>query len=1134
MTKTLKKWLICLFAALALVLMCAAWLPATSFAQAQTDSAPVKNLYDVEQADLTFTSNGNYFAKHDQVTLGSDTYGNAGTYYNAVHVCVGDNGQGQFISELVYDISAYDYDFFTAIVGTNNYEAAGGYTNELIYQVYADGDLLTQTSHALKVFELERLACKVPADAQTLTLRAVSAVNAPYYGDSYWVSPALSYFTKNGTAALKDMPVSGNNTEIGQEEYAVKSATLNDGQGGTIVDKNAITGAIHGNYAAASGGQLWKFGADYDISGANYTRLTMDVGMLFNETENNVVFTIRAIGGVSADLAVSPAMNGTTYHHFDVAIPVGTTKIQIYAQSQSNMREFGNLAICNATLYKGSMETPVLYGEVTCTESELAFGDPLPALQGEFRVNGATVPGTLALDADQTLQPGTNEYTWTFTAAAADCYQTATGSISLEVGPGNGYISPSNDEAEFVLERDDSEVVFPLLAVPETIEIKLGEEGSVVAKENYHLDADGSTLSFAAAYLESLGAGDHVFHATCENGDFTVTIHVRTIQQVQPELLNLYNEQYTTITSQYYPPEAGTEYFAKLPSIDLGRGENAQTYVNVLQVLVNGPFTDQDPALGTYFSALTYDISDYRYDYFSVTVGNARADADGNGNFILYQVMVDGQVLAQTTHYLAPYETQLLTCKIPAGAQEIRLHAQSENGLAYGECNWANPVLTCFEAEEASQTALSSMTPSGLEADEHYAVGSATLNNGEGGTITDENAITGNLNGPYGEIWKFGADFDISDKKYNRLTMDVGVLNGDTQSKIVFIIRAIEGASGDLAVSPAIDGSGSYHFDIVIPAGTTKIQIWAQSENNVESRAAVAFCNATLYAGGKQTPTLLGSVTSAADDLQWGDGAPALSGNFTVGKATVQGTLALDAGQTIEIGTHTYSWTFTPADTAAFATVTGTVELTAGRRTLDLSGVAVEDASFVYDGTAHSLTVSGTLPEFVSVRFDGNSRTAVGTTEVIVSFVIDEEHADLYEPIPSRTAQLTVTEAAFIGAEDAAAQHTLGSGQDVSFTLSLDAVNATVSLGGSTLSADDVTVNGRTVTFSANYLETLGEGEHVFTVSTDGGTFTLTVTCEAARGCGGVLTGGGIAFTLLAAGAAVAIVLVRRRRTDGK
>ncbi len=638
MTKTLKKWLICLFAALALVLMCAAWLPATSFAQAQTDSAPVKNLY--EDTPKSYVSANNptepWFAKPASIELGDTSLGNAGTYYNAVQLLV-MNVEGQLYSEVVYDISAYDYDFFTVTVG-NRSKGGDGFTNEITYQVYADDSLLTRTSHPLAAYEIERLACKIPAGTQELTLRAVSSLTNPAYGECNWVSPALSYFTENGTAALKDMPVSGNNTEIGQEEYAIKSATLNDGQGGTIVDENAITGAIHGNYAAASGGQLWKFGADYDISGANYTRLTMDVGMLFNETKNNVVFTIRAIGGVSADLAVSPAMNGTTYHHFDVAIP----------------------------------------------------------------------------------------------------------------------------------------------------------------------------------------------------------------------------------------------------------------------------------------------------------------------------------------------------------------------------------------------------------------------------------------------------------------------------------------------------------------AGTTKIQIWAQSENNVESRAAVAFCNATLYAGGKQTPTLLGSVTSAADDLQWGDDAPALSGNFTVGKATVQGTLALDAGQTIEIGTHTYSWTFTPADTAAFATVTGTVELTAGRRTLDLSGVAVEDASFVYDGTAHSLTVSGTLPEFVSVRFDGNSRTAVGTTEVIVSFVIDEAHADLYEPIPSRTAQLTVTDAAFIGAEDAAAQHTLGSGQDVSFTLSLDAVNASVSLGGSALGADDVTVNGRTVTFSANYLETLGEGEHVFTVSTDGGTFTLTITCEAARGCGGVLTGGGIAFTLLAAGAAVAIVLVRRRRTDGK
>lgn len=1131
MRKVLKRWTIAVLAVAALALFFAALLPVTRVAQAQNASAPVKNLY--EDTPKSFTSANNptdpWFAKPATIELGDASLGNSGMYYNAVQVLAQKTGEEMPWSEIVYDISAYDYDFFTVTVG-NRAKGGDGFSNEITYQVWADDAMLTQTSHPLVAYEIERLACKIPDGAQELRLKAVCNVNNTAYSECNWASPVLSYETENTMTQLSAVPVSGNNTETGQEEYKIGSAVLNNGAGGTITDENAITGAIHGDY----GNNTWKFSADYDISGANYTRLTMDVGMLFNETENKVVFSVRAIGGVSADLAVSPAMDGTTYHHFDVAIPAGTTKIQIWAQSQSNTKAYGNLALCNATLYAGSKETPAVYGSVTCTETELAFGDPLPALQGEFRVNGATVPGTVALDSDQTLQVGTFEYDWTFTATAADCYQQVKGKISLEVARGNGYISPSDDEADFVLERGGADVVFPLLTLPETMELKL--DGQIVSAENYRLESEGA-LVLSAAYLETLPAGDHVFTAVCENGDFTVTVHVKTIEQAQPAQLNLYNEQYTSITSQHYP--ADEEYFSKLASIQLGRGDTAAEYANVLQLLVNGPFADQDPELGTYFSALTYDISMYRYNYFSVTVGNANAqvDSDGEvvaGNNILYQVMIDGEVVAQTTHYLAPFETQLLTCSIPAGAQEIRLHAQSESGLAYGECNWANPVLSVFKTEEAAQALLKDMTASGLETDERFSIGPATLNDGMGGTITDQNAITGAINGDYGNnTWKFSADFDISDKNYNRLTMDVGMLNNETQNKVVFTVRSIGGlVKTDLAVSPALDGTSSYHFDVTIPAGTTKIQIWVQSQSNMKEYGDLAICNATLYAGGKTTPVLTGQVESVTEDLQWGDKLPELRGDFTVGKAVIQGTLALDAGQTIAIGTHTYNWTFTPSDGNAWNVVKGTIELTAGKQVIDLSGVSVSDASFVYDGKEHSLSVTGSVPEFVTVTFNGNARTAVGTTEVIVSFVLDAEYADLYEAIPSRTAQLTITPATFISAQDAEKAYTLASGEDVSFTLQLDAVNAVVSLNGTALGADDVTVNGKTVTFSAAYLDTLGEGEHTFTVSTDGGEFTLTVTVAAAPASNGLTIGLTVAgVVIIVAAIVVAFVLTRKKKS---
>ena len=48
----------------------------------------------------------------------------------------------------------------------------------------------------------------------------------------------------------------------------------------------------------------------------------------------------------------------------------------------------------------------------------------------------------------------------------------------------------------------------------------------------------------------------------------------------------------------------------------------------------------------------------------------------------------------------------------------------------------------------------------------------------------------------------------------------------------------------------------------------------------------------------------------------------------------------------------------------------------------DITGVTLEDATFTYDGTAKSLAVVGTLPEGVSVEYNGNGKTDAGTYTV--------------------------------------------------------------------------------------------------------------------------------------------------------
>lgn len=57
----------------------------------------------------------------------------------------------------------------------------------------------------------------------------------------------------------------------------------------------------------------------------------------------------------------------------------------------------------------------------------------------------------------------------------------------------------------------------------------------------------------------------------------------------------------------------------------------------------------------------------------------------------------------------------------------------------------------------------------------------------------------------------------------------------------------------------------------------------------------------------------------------------------------------------------------------------------------DVSGVTLPDQSFVYDGTEHVATVSGTLPEGVSVVYTGNEQTEVGAYQMKAELVKDGE-----------------------------------------------------------------------------------------------------------------------------------------------
>lgn len=71
----------------------------------------------------------------------------------------------------------------------------------------------------------------------------------------------------------------------------------------------------------------------------------------------------------------------------------------------------------------------------------------------------------------------------------------------------------------------------------------------------------------------------------------------------------------------------------------------------------------------------------------------------------------------------------------------------------------------------------------------------------------------------------------------------------------------------------------------------------------------------------------------------------------------------------------------------------------------DMSNVKFEDKTVTYDGNEHTLEITGTLPEGVSVSYTNNKLTEVGSIEATATFMGDYEN---YNEIPNMTATLTI------------------------------------------------------------------------------------------------------------------------------
>lgn len=170
--------------------------------------------------------------------------------------------------------------------------------------------------------------------------------------------------------------------------------------------------------------------------------------------------------------------------------------------------------------------------------------------------------------------------------------------------------------------------------------------------------------------------------------------------------------------------------------------------------------------------------------------------------------------------------------------------------------------------------------------------------------------------------------------------------------------------------------------------------------------------------GEKQFISMVFDITIAKATYDMSDITFA-DGNFTYDREAhsieIAGTLpggvsvSYDVSYKVNAGEYTVTATFT-GDSANYNAIPDmTAKLTIAKAVYDMSGVTFADGNFTYDGQAHSLVISGTLPTGVSVTYAGNDKTNAGEYTVTATFVGDYDN---YIAIPDITATLTIAKAA--------------------------------------------------------------------------------------------------------------------------
>ena len=253
-----------------------------------------------------------------------------------------------------------------------------------------------------------------------------------------------------------------------------------------------------------------------------------------------------------------------------------------------------------------------------------------------------------------------------------------------------------------------------------------------------------------------------------------------------------------------------------------------------------------------------------------------------------------------------------------------------------------------------------------------------------GGALFDSDYIEGF---PYA-VYKLGEEFTASASDtviYDGSPVEEGVDFTVTGAEGVEFVYAYSSDGGALIAGLPTD-AGEYTVYAYALNGEKQL-LYAKSDITVAKVAydmsCVSFKGATVTYDGEAHSLAISGDLPAGVTVNYAN-----NGQVNAGEYTVTASFMCDP-----------NYTAGPDMTAT---------LTIAKAAYDMSGITFENGSVTYDGEAHSLAISGTLPDGVTVTYEGNDKVNAGTYTVTAKFAGDYDN---YEVIADMTAVLIIAKA---------------------------------------------------------------------------------------------------------------------------